>query len=137
MTLARAQALATRRYFRGLTRRYDPARVGSDRRSGTDFTDCPYTALRYAAGRAGVLLVVDVPERNARVTEELWLDGGARRFMIWGAFDAFIVATIPAKELRAEVRRAGVAGLPDEDKAMVLRSRLDERLGRPGAARTT
>ncbi len=117
------------RLYRGLTRTYDPARVDGDRPSGTDFTDCPYIALGYATGRNGIVLVLDVPERSVRVTEEFWLGvGSAKRYMIWGRFDALIVASIPATELRASTRRAGVGALSDEDKGMLLRGHLDARL---------
>jgi len=47
------------RLFRGLKHRYRPERVS---RWGTDFTDCPFTALQYAQGRYGVFIVLDVPE---------------------------------------------------------------------------
>jgi hypothetical protein len=60
----------------------------------TDFTDCPHTALLYARGKRGVVLVVDIPADTTRVTEELWLAGPARRLMIWGEFDRFIVAIL-------------------------------------------
>ncbi len=117
------------RLYRGLTRPYDPARVDGDRLTATDFTDCPFTALGYAAGRTGVVLVLDVPEHGARVTEELWFGPpGAKRIMIWGRFDSLIIAAIPAKELRAEARRRGVAAASDEDKAMILRARIEARL---------
>ena len=110
------------RLFRGLKAPYDPGRVKADRRFGTDFTDCPYTALRYGATPRGVVLVVDVPKGDRRMSEELWLVTNAKRFMIWGAFDPYLVREIPAKELRAEVRRKGIASLTDEDKSAVLRS---------------
>jgi hypothetical protein len=116
------------RLYRGLTRAYDPARV--QRASGTDFTDCPFTALRYAASPKGVVLVLDVPPGSPRVREELWLDSSAKRFMIWGAFDAFIHAELAAKELRAHVRCRGVVAASDEYKAAVLRRAIMERLSR-------
>jgi hypothetical protein len=128
--VARAAAGQVQRLYRGLKAPYDPGRVKADRRFGTDFTDCPYTALRYGATPKGVVLVVDVPEGDRRVSEELWLVPNAKRLMIWGAFDPYIVREIPAKELRAEVRRKGIASLTDEDKSGVLRSfiaRLVER----------
>jgi len=48
--------------YRGLKEPYDPTRIMSERLHGTDFTDCPYTALQYATGRGGVVLVVEVTE---------------------------------------------------------------------------
>ncbi len=132
---ARARPL---RLYRGLTRAYDPERVAGGRSSSTNFTDCPYTATAYAPGRNGVVLVLDVPRDAACVSEELWLvAGSAKRFVIWGRFDAFVIATIPAKELRAEVRRAGVVTLPDDDKGMLLRARVDARLREAGRRRAT
>lgn len=116
------------RLYRGLTRPYDRARVQPARSGGTDFTDCPFTALRYATGRRGVVLVLDVPEGHRRVSEELWMVSSARRFMFWGAFDELLVAELAAKELRAHVRRKGVAAASDEYKAAVLRRAIKERL---------
>jgi hypothetical protein len=108
--------------YRGLKEPYRPERVGlgSDRMFGTDFTDCPFTALRYAQGRRAVVLVLDLADGQARVTEETWPDAGARRLMVWGKFDHLIVATIPAKDLRAHVRRKGVVSASDSYKASVL-----------------
>jgi hypothetical protein len=54
--------------------------------------------------------------------------------MVWGAFDRWLVGVIPAKELRAEVRRKGVAGLPAVDKGQVLRMAIERRLARAVAA---
>jgi hypothetical protein len=114
------------RLYRGLTKPYAPARV--QRASGTDFTDCPFTALLYAAGPKGVVLVLDAPAESPRVREELWLGPRAKRFMIWGAFDDFILAEVAAKELRAHVRRKGVVAASDEYKAAVLRRAIMEHL---------
>ena len=114
------------RLYRGLTRSYAAARV--QRASGTDFTDCPFTALRYAASPKGVVLVLDAPRGSPRVREELWLDTSAKRFMIWGAFDDFILAELPAKDLRAHVRCKGVVAASDDDKAAVLRRAIMEHL---------
>jgi hypothetical protein len=123
------------RLYRGLTRPYDRARVQSARSGGTDFTDCPFTALRYATGPRGVVLVLDVPAGHPRVSEELWMVTGAKRLMFWGAFDAFVVAELPAKELRAHVRQKGVAAASDEYKAAVLRRAIRERLQPSGITR--
>jgi hypothetical protein len=119
------------RLYRGLTRPYDRAGVRPARIGGTDFTDCPFTALRYAASRKGVVLVLDVPAGHRRLSEELWLVSSAKRFMFWGAFDDFLVAELPAKELRAHVRRKGVVAASDEYKAAVLRRAIKEHLSRP------
>jgi hypothetical protein len=118
------------RLYRGLTRPYDRARVQPARNGGTDFTDCPFTALRYAVGPRGVVLVLDVPAGHRRVSEELWMVSSAKRFMVWGAFDEFLVAELPAKELRAHVRRKGVVAAADEYKATVLRRAITDRLSR-------
>jgi hypothetical protein len=124
------------RLYRGLTRPYDPRRVVRARTSGTDFTDCPFTALQYAASPRGVVLVLDVAPGQPRVSEELWLVSGPKRFMIWGAFDDFILAELPAKELRAHVRRKGVVGESDGYKAAVLRRAIMEHLrGREASRR--
>jgi hypothetical protein len=62
------------RLYRGLKGPYRASDVPADRLHGTDFTDCPYTALAYAASRCGVVLVLDVPDyAESSVTEETWL----------------------------------------------------------------
>jgi hypothetical protein len=119
------------RLYRGLKRPYDPSRVASlGRWDGTDFTDCPFTALQYARGRDGVVLVVDAAPED-RVTDELWMDSRARRLMYWGCFDRHIVAVVPAKELRAQVRRKGVASASEEYKALILKRYIDSMLAQP------
>jgi hypothetical protein len=123
------------RLYRGLRERYRPERVvPTPERPAvrTDFTDCPLTALQYASGPRGVVLVLDVPAEalDARkFSEELWLGmGSAKRFMAWGKFDKFITTMLPAKELRAFIRVKGVAGAADECKAALLRRKIQERL---------
>ena len=70
-----------------------------------------------------MVLVLDLAEGSARVTEELWPDTGARRLMVWGRFDQFIAGIIPAKELRAEselqARYRHGAATEDEQKEYV------------------
>jgi hypothetical protein len=120
------------RIYRGLKSSYQPEAVGKEpgRFSGTDFTDCPLAALRYAHGRCGVVLVVDIPQTEGpRVTEELWLQEGPKRLMIWGLFDGFLVAQIPAKELRAQIRKRGVAAAADAQKSSLLVEYIDRRIG--------
>ena len=128
------------RLYRGLTKRYSPAEVRSrqqETHNGTDFTDCPFTALSHATGRHGVVLVVDVPaDAGLAVTEELWLTGPEKRFVIWGTFDPWLTVVIPAKELRAEVRRKGIAGLSRADKARVLVQAIERRLDAPEGERS-
>jgi hypothetical protein len=96
------------RLYRGLTKPYRSDFVPRDQTAtamqGRDFSDCPFAALAFARGSRGVLLVLDVPDDYAKMREEIWLDSGPRRFMIWGAFDRFIVAELPAKELRTQTR---------------------------------
>lgn len=118
------------RLYRGLKQPYDADRVDHGRLSGTDFSDCPYTALLYATGRQGVVLVLEVPEDSARLSEELWIGQEARPFMLWGSFNEHVVAEIPAKELRAEVRRKGIVTADDKYKGQVLKAYIHERLRR-------
>ncbi|MBN2194918.1 MAG: hypothetical protein JW751_19025 [Polyangiaceae bacterium] len=61
----------------------------------------------YAKGPKGVVLVVDASAGGFRVSEELWVGPRARRYLISGSFEHAIVARIPAKELRAQVRQRG------------------------------
>lgn len=124
------------RLYRGLKNPYRPELVAADHLSGTDFTDCPATALRYAHGARGVLLVVEIAEgddvTSARVTPELWLGVEAKRLMVWGKFDAFVTAVLPAKDLRARIRREGLRNATDAAKARLLRSLIDAQPRRTG-----
>jgi hypothetical protein len=113
--------------YRGLKTPYRPERVGADSLySGTDFTDCPFTALQYASTPCGVVLVLEVPAgAPLRISEELWVGPRARRLMVWGRFDQLVARIVPAKELRAQVRRKGVVGQGDAYKSSVLARYID------------
>lgn len=115
------------RLYRGLNEPYRPERVGAGQPHmfGTDFTDCPYTALQFARGRRGVLLVVDAAAGRLRVSEELWPGGDAKRLMVWGTFDAFLVAAIPARQLRVHLRRKGIVAASRSYKATVLKRAIE------------
>jgi hypothetical protein len=126
------------RLYRGLKEPYRPEKVVSppgQRLCGTDFTDCPLTALRYAHARRGTVIVLDVHPEGLRLTQEFWLGMSAKRFKAWGKFDAFITAVLPAKELRALIRVKGVASAGDEYQALVLRRRIQELTGGAGTER--
>ena len=119
------------RLYRGLTKKYRPEKVGKNNGplAGTDFTDCPYRALSFARGTRGVVLVADIPEEGeSRVREALWsLDGkGPKRFIIYGRLDKFLVAEIPAKELRAKVRKKGVVKYRDDSKSSILVDHIEK-----------
>ena len=121
------------RLYRGLKTPYRPERVDPSRfTGGTDFTDCPALALRYAQGSRGVVLVVDLdPDEHlpaVKLTQELWLVPEAKRFMLWGRFDQFLSAVIPAKDLRTHLRLRGVRNASDETKAVILRSFITREL---------
>ena len=126
------------RLYRGLKEPYRSEEVRSRyevTKNGTDFTDCPFTALAYATGRKGEVLVVDVPDdAGLSVTEELWLGGPEKRFMIWCSFDRWLIAVLPAKELRAEVRGKGIGGRSKADKGEILKRAIERRIGEPSAA---
>ena len=116
------------RLYRGLKEPHDPLRVVPRLGTGTDFTDCPYTALQYATGRKGVMLVLDVLPEDRRLTEELFgFNETPRRFMLWRAFEDLIVATVPAKELRAQARRKGIVTGSWQYKSEVLRNYIRNR----------
>jgi hypothetical protein len=119
------------RLYRGLKNPYRPDLVTPAGHSGTDFTDCPAVALCYAQGARGVVLAVDIDLDEfgpAKVTQEHWLRRDAKRFMIWGRFDQFITAVIPAKNLRTRLRRQGLRNAPDDDKAYLLRAFIAQEL---------
>ena len=71
------------------------------------------------------VLVIDADDGQLRVSEELWPGVDAKRLMVWGKFAPFIVATIPAKELRAHVRRKGVVAGSRPYKAGVLERAIE------------
>ncbi|HVN34544.1 MAG TPA: hypothetical protein VMU96_04715 [Casimicrobiaceae bacterium] len=122
------------RLYRGLKNPYRPDLVVTSRlASGTDFTDCPATALLYAQGARGVLLVVDIDTNEktslrARVTKELWLDAEAERFMLWGRFDDRITAIFSAKDLRTRLRRERPRNAAHAAKSYALRAIIDDEL---------
>jgi hypothetical protein len=121
------------RLYRGLKSFYRPERVDTSRpASGTDFTDCPAIALRYAQGSRGVVLVVDIDSddhgSSTKLTQELWLVPDAKRFMLWGRFDPFLSAVIPAKDLRTQLRLRGARNASDETKAVILRGFIAREL---------
>jgi hypothetical protein len=121
------------RLYRGLKNPYRPERVDPTRfTSGSDFTDCPALALRYAQGSRGVVLVADIdPDEHLpslKLTQELWLIPDARRFMLWGRFDSVLTAVIPAQDLRAQLRLRGVRNAPDETRAVILRAFIAREL---------
>jgi len=119
------------RLYRGLKKRYRPDAVGQGQGEyfGTDYTDCPLTALDYAQGRHGVVLVLDLTESDdVRVSDEFWFENGPRRLMIWGKFDRFVVAEIPAKELRPQIRMKGVVAQPRAYKSALLADYIDRRI---------
>lgn len=114
------------RLYRGLTETYDPDRPPRDQ-SGTDFTDCPLAALSYAKGSKGVVLVIGVDTSDKRVHEGLWVGPKIKRYLV-RKYQDFVVAVIPAKELRAQIRRKGVASTTDDYKAEVLRAYIEQRV---------
>ena len=121
------------RLYRGLKNPYRSELVNRTRHAGTDFTDCPATALLYARSSRGVVLAVDVDIDDdqavpARVTKELWLDKSSSRFMIWGRFDDLIVASFPAKDLRTRLRRERLRNAAHASKAYALRAIIEDEL---------
>ena len=128
-----AVASTTMRLYRGLKNPYRSELVNRTRHAGTDFTDCPATALLYARSSRGVVLAVDVDIDDdqavpARVTKELWLDKSSSRFMLWGRFDDLIVASFPAKDLRTRLRRERLRNAAHASKAYALRAIIEDEL---------
>jgi hypothetical protein len=129
-----AVASDSMRLYRGLKNPYRPELVVTSRlASGTDFTDCPATALLYAQSSRGALLVVDIDvnERTslrARVTKELWLGAESERFMLWGRFDDRITAIFSAKDLRTRLRQERLRNAAHAAKSYALRAIIDDEL---------
>jgi len=122
---------STMRLYRGLKEPFQPGKIGREQGPmiGTDFTDCPYTALQYARGRRGAVLIADVPaDDSCWISEEDWFNRKARRLMVWGTYHPYVVAVFSSKELRAQVRQKGIAAKSDEYKAMVLRDYINRKL---------
>lgn len=111
----------------------------------TNFTDCPYTALQYAQGSRGVLLVIQQrdeqhderqdeqhdeqhderhderqdehgSDHDARVHRADWLKEDAKRFVLYGSFDHLLVGIVEAKVLRAALKRMGMMKLSVRDE---------------------
>ena len=117
--------------YRGLKGSYRTEKVGEGQalHFGTNFTDCPLTALSYAKGTRGVVIVLDVPESAAHLmSEELWPDSHARRLMVWGRFDDWIIAVFPAKQLRQVIRQHGIAAESDETKVYYLHNAIQNEI---------
>jgi len=129
-----AVASDSMRLYRGLKNPYRPELVATSRlASGTDFTDCPATALLYAQGSRGVLLVVDIDTNEqtslqTRVTKELWLGAESERFMLWGRFDDRITAIFSAKDLRTRLRQERLRNAAHAAKSYALRRIIDDDL---------
>ncbi len=127
-----AVASCTMRLYRGLKNPYRPELVDDSWNSGTDFTDCPAAALRYAAGSRGALIVIEVEYDETvvpqRVREASWPDREARRFIIRRRFDDYVAAVFQAKELRARLRREGHRNSAADAKARTLRALIDDEL---------
>ena len=127
--------------YRGIKEPYKPSRVGPE----TNFTDCPYTALQYAHGRRGVVLMIDKPG-DFDVVQADWLKADANRFLVYGPFDQLLVAAIEAKVLRATLKRMGMSKLSirDNERSWTLRREIRfmlnerhpfaERLGASGGS---
>ena len=129
-----AVASDSMRLYRGLKNPYRTELVASSRlASGTDFTDCPATALLYAQGPRGVLLVVDIDTSEqtslrARVSKELWIGAPSERFMLWGRFDDRLTAIFPAKDLRTRLRQERLRNAAHAAKSYALRRIIDDEL---------
>lgn len=132
-----AVASDSMRLYRGLKNPYRPDLVVTSRLASvtdfTDFTDCPATALLYAQGSRGVLLVVDIDTSEktslrSRVTKELWLDAASARFMLWGRFDDRITAIFSAKDLRTRLRQEQLRNAAHVAKSYALRAIIDDEL---------
>lgn len=117
------------RLYRGLTKPHRSEKVPQFP-DGTNFTDCPFTALLYAQNPRGELLVIDLPDdQERRAQPALWHDnGGPERFIVYGAFDQFLVARLPAKELRKIVGRKGGITAHREYRSYQVSSRIDDAL---------
>lgn len=118
-----------RRLYRGQPRRHRAGDPSPDP-MGRNFTDCPFAALAYARGTGGVVLVLDLPDADGPVVREsLWSPDGAgpRRFGVVGDYDRWITAQVPAKELRALLRKPGRGKWSNEAKSGFLVREVDQR----------
>lgn len=113
------------RLARGLTRQYKPLKLGLRELkvdAASSFTDCPYIALELARGAKGVVLVIDGPPQSEELVHEaICLRTNAKRFIVDGSFDDFVVATLPAKDLRAEVKRMAMSKFSVTDASLLRR----------------
>jgi len=90
---------ASMRLYRGLTRPYQTEKVGSADLDGCRLHRLPLTALLYARGSRGVVLVLDVSAEGMgmKVTEEQWL-GSPPAVHGTGKFEPPLVVVFPAKD---------------------------------------
>lgn len=107
--------------YRGLTKAYRPELVNPDGH-GTDFTDCPFTALTFARGATGQVIVLDIDEGQTLIkfTREFWGEKKATRYIVWNNFDIGISQIVPAKILRKAILAKGMRTLCDADKSLIL-----------------
>lgn len=133
------------RLYRGLKNPYRSQLIDASWVSGTNFTDCPAAALLYAQSSRGVLVVVeidgDVSSVPHQISQAVWPDREAKRFIIRGGFDDRIVAIFLAKDLRTRLRREGLRNALHATKARILRAVIeaelrDRALHRPLALRS-
>ena len=114
------------RLYRGLSRPYRSEQVNVAK-NGTDFTDCPLAALKYAKGANGQIIVLDLSDEQTavKVTPVEWGEGQPARYIIWNQFDVSITQIVSAKILRKAMLASGMRKLHDADKAMILRNLVD------------
>lgn len=56
--------------------------------------------------------------------------------MVWGRLDKHIVAVIPAKELRAEIRKRRLVRAPDGCKISLLEQLIEQRVAKAHQSQT-
>lgn len=132
MNLWASDEMHPKRLYRGLSRKHRPDQK-PEPLEGTNFTDCPYSALRYATGSRGVLLVVDLPdEGSVHVHEAIWSirpdPAAPRRFLLGRAFDRHITAELPATDLRKRLRRPGYSRMSDCSRSRILEYIIERML---------
>ena len=83
--------------------------------------------MSYAAGAKGAVMAIDINTTGKHVSEGLWVGPKIKRYLV-RQYQDFVVAVIPAKELRVQIRGKGVASTTDEYKAEVLRAYVEPRI---------
>ena len=91
-TLESNQVPGLVRLYRGLRAPFEPERVSKDCRTRSYCTNSPLMVLKYAKGRKGEVLVLEVELGSPRFPEESWAGAHVRDYVFSGGYEDLVVA---------------------------------------------